>query len=278
MAVFNYYLAAVAIIVLALLLMFVRFEGRRPKARELAVIAVLTALAVVGRAIFFMLPQFKPVAAIAIIAGVALGAESGFMVGALSAFLGNFIFGHGPWTPFQMLAFGSVGYFAGLLFHGVAWQGEGGHDCAVKDKDKKILEHVDGAKMSKCDEKRCCEDKKILEFIQAPTSDTRRIVAQATEALSHNRRISSLRLTLLCLYGGLSVVVLYGLIVDILYLLFFTESVSVQSLLAVLATGLPFNVLQGVVTIFFLAVLARPMLEKLERAKQKFGLMQKVEH
>jgi hypothetical protein len=66
---------------------------------------------------------------------------------------------------------------------------------------------------------------------------------------------------------------MYGLIVDVLYMLMFSESISIQALVAVLASGLPFNLIHGVSTVFFLAVLAHPMIEKLERVKLKFGLI-----
>src|SRR5690606_36232146 len=89
---------------------------RAPQARELIVIAVLAAIAVAGRSAFFMLPQFKPVVAIVIIAGVCLGAEAGFFVGVLTGFVSNFFFGQGPWTPWQMFCFGIIGFIAGLLF------------------------------------------------------------------------------------------------------------------------------------------------------------------
>ena len=91
------------------------FEKRKISAREIVVISVLCAISVAGRAAFFMLPQFKPVLALIIISAVTLGAESGFLVGALSAFVSNFFFGQGPWTPWQMFAYGIVGFIAGLL-------------------------------------------------------------------------------------------------------------------------------------------------------------------
>jgi len=92
------------------------FEKRKPKARELVVISVMCAIAVAGRCAFFMLPQFKPVMAIVIISAVCLGAETGFLIGAVSAFVSNFFFGQGPWTPWQMFAFGVSGLFCGILF------------------------------------------------------------------------------------------------------------------------------------------------------------------
>lgn len=91
------------------------FEKREPQARELIVIAVLSAIAVLGRAMFFMVPTFKPMIAIVIITGVTFGAESGFLVGASSAFVSNFFFGQGPWTPWQMFSLGLIGFVAGVL-------------------------------------------------------------------------------------------------------------------------------------------------------------------
>jgi energy-coupling factor transport system substrate-specific component len=112
----SYYLISLIIIILAMLPFILVFEGRRPQAREVVMIAVMVAIGVAGRAAFFMVPQFKPVVAIVIIAGISFGAESGFIVGALTGFVSNFLFGQGPWTPWQMFAFGSIGFLAGLLF------------------------------------------------------------------------------------------------------------------------------------------------------------------
>ena len=79
-------------------------------------IAVLCAIGIAGRGLFFMLPQFKPVLALTIIAGVAFGGEVGFLVGAMTMLTSNMIFGQGPWTPWQMFAMGIIGFLAGVLF------------------------------------------------------------------------------------------------------------------------------------------------------------------
>ena len=105
------------IICLSMLPFAMVFEDRQPQARELLLIAVISAIAVVGRMAFFMLPQFKPVTAIVIIAGVGLGAEAGFLTGAISGFVSNFFFGQGPWTPWQMFAYGIIGFIGGVLFN-----------------------------------------------------------------------------------------------------------------------------------------------------------------
>ncbi len=100
---------------LALLPFFISFEKGKAGPRDLMPIIVLSALAIAGRLIFAALPNFKPVTAILIIAGIAFGAESGFMVGALSALVSNIFMSQGPWTAWQMLAWGLIGFLAGVL-------------------------------------------------------------------------------------------------------------------------------------------------------------------
>ena len=112
----NYYYAtSIVIAVCTMVPFFASFEGRSPQARDLVVLAVLIALAVVSRVAFFWFPNFKPIAAIIILAGIAFGPQAGFMTGALSLLVSNFIFGQGPWTPWQMVAFGLAGLVFGLL-------------------------------------------------------------------------------------------------------------------------------------------------------------------
>ena len=108
-------LAALLVALAALAVALAGFEASRPPLRQLMPTAVLAALAAAGRVLFAPLPDVKPVSAVAIVAGAALGRRSGFVVGALAALLSNFFFGQGPWTPWQMYAWGLVGYVGGLL-------------------------------------------------------------------------------------------------------------------------------------------------------------------
>jgi len=112
----KYYFIAMLILLETMLPFALVFESRKPQARELVVIAALCAFGVAGRAAFFMLPEFKPVAALVIISGVAFGGEAGFLLGAMTMFVSNIMFGQGPWTPWQMFAMGIVGFLAGILF------------------------------------------------------------------------------------------------------------------------------------------------------------------
>lgn len=104
-----------AVALLATGLLFASFEASRPALRQLMPTAVLAATAAAGRVLFAPIPDVKPVSAIAIVAGAVLGRRSGFVVGAVAALVSNFFFGQGPWTPWQMYAWGLVGYVGGLV-------------------------------------------------------------------------------------------------------------------------------------------------------------------
>ena len=112
----NYYLICVAVLLISMLPFFFFFENSRPNAREIALIASLIGIAVVSRAVFYLIPQVKPIGAVVVVSGVCLGAKRGYLVGAFSAFISNFIFGQGIWTPFQMVALGLVGFISGMVF------------------------------------------------------------------------------------------------------------------------------------------------------------------
>lgn len=106
---------SVCVAVLSCVPVFYAFERKDTTSTELTVIAVLVAISVAGRFIFAWVPGFKPITAITVISAIWLGKEAGFMVGSLSAVVSNFYFGQGPWTPFQMFAWGFIGFIAGII-------------------------------------------------------------------------------------------------------------------------------------------------------------------
>lgn len=106
---------SLCVAVISVIPLFYAFERRESSGKELTVLAVLIAISAAGRFIFAWLPGFKPVTAITVVVAVWLGKEAGFVVGALSAVVSNMYFGQGPWTPFQMFAWGLLGLLAGLL-------------------------------------------------------------------------------------------------------------------------------------------------------------------
>ena len=112
-----YYLTSTLIIIELMLPFFFRFESRKPQARELVILTVMAALAAVSRVVFSFSPFLKTITGIIMITGIAFGPEAGFLTGAVSAFASNFFFSQGPWTPWQMFAYGFGGFFAGLVFH-----------------------------------------------------------------------------------------------------------------------------------------------------------------
>lgn len=205
----RYYICSVLIIVYAVAAFIVGFERCRPGAREIVVIAVMCAIAVAARSAFIMLPQFKPMVGIIIICGMSFGPGAGFVTGAVSAFVSNFIFGQGPWTPWQMFAFGIAGLLAGLL------------------AEKNI---IDGGK---------------------------RVVTAVV--------------------GGLTVLLIVGPLLDTCTLFTISSEISKSSVGAVYLAGLPFNAVHAAATVITLLVLAKPMTEKLERIKIKYGIMETKE-
>ena len=106
-----YAFVSVAVAMLSVVLFLCGFDRKKTGTRRLILISVMIALSVVGR--FF--PLFKPVTAFAVIAGMYFGAEAGFLTGSFSALISNFYFGQGPWTPFQMFAWGLLGFLAGVM-------------------------------------------------------------------------------------------------------------------------------------------------------------------
>lgn len=201
----KYYFISSLILIEALLPFLLIFEDRSPQARELVLIAVLVALCVASRAALFMVPHFKPMLAMVIICGLCLGAESGFLIGVLAAFCSNIFFGQGPWTPWQMLAYGLIGFLSGVLYQ---------------------------------------------------------------KGLLSKNKIA------LCVFGGLTAVLLYGGIMNPASVLIYQSAPSWEMFVSAYALGLPLDLIHAAATVLFLWLLAVPMSEKLERLKIKYGLLE----
>ena len=111
----QYAWISLCVAILACVPFFIRFESRDNDVRRLVLIAVMVALSVVGRFVFAPVPGFKPITAMVAVTAMYFGSEAGFMTGALTAVISNFYFGQGPWTPFQMFAWGIIGFIIGLI-------------------------------------------------------------------------------------------------------------------------------------------------------------------
>ena len=111
----SHYITSTLMILELMVPFFMAFEGRKPQARELVVIAVMCAIAIVARTAI-PIPHFKAIFAVIMLSGIAFGPEAGFMVGAISAFASNFFYGQGAYTPWQMMGYGAGGMLAGFCF------------------------------------------------------------------------------------------------------------------------------------------------------------------
>ena len=112
-----YLIASVVLIVLAIVVFVRSFERKKPGTKDVVLLSVMISLAVVGRLVFFMVPQFKPCAAIVIITGIMLGKQAGFLSGVMTAFISDMFFGMGPWTLWQMIGFGLIGLISAIIFN-----------------------------------------------------------------------------------------------------------------------------------------------------------------
>ncbi len=200
----KYYFISMFLIIYTMVPFFMVFENRDPQARELIVISVLAATAVIGRTIFFMVPAFKPMIAIVVISGIAFGPEAGFLVGAMSAFVSNFIFGQGPWTPWQMFALGLIGFIAAILIK---------------------------------------------------------------KGIVKKNRLS------LSIFGFVITFLIYGGIMNAASVLMYTDKATPSMFIASYISGIPYDFVHATSSAFFLYFLSRPMIEKLDRIRIKYGML-----
>lgn len=108
---------SILILVMVMAPFFMIFERRRPRAREVVLIAMMSALTVASHTFFHIAFPVQIGTAMVIISGISLGPEAGFLIGAMSRFVCNFYMGQGAWTPWQMFCWGLLGFLAGLAFN-----------------------------------------------------------------------------------------------------------------------------------------------------------------
>lgn len=114
----QWVMAAVALGVALALALGAFIESGPDSAKEVALIATLTGIAVAGRLLIHPFPGVQPMTVIVIASGAAFGLRIGVSVGALGALVSNFFLIQGPWTPWQMTLWalcGAVGALAAPL-------------------------------------------------------------------------------------------------------------------------------------------------------------------
>ncbi|MEG0255427.1 ECF transporter S component [Vagococcus sp.] len=112
----KYNIISILIAIIACIPGFYKYEKQDSNMLLIVIIAVLSAISIIGRVAFGLVPFFKPVSAVVILSGLYLGKEEGFLIGALSAIGSNIFFGQGPWTPFQMFTWGMIGFISGIPY------------------------------------------------------------------------------------------------------------------------------------------------------------------
>lgn len=113
----QYTLISWMILALTILPFFMVFEKRKPRAREIVLIAMMCAFTICAQLLCRVTVGITAGSAIIILCGIALGPEAGFLIGALARLVLNFYEGQGPWTPWQMFCWGLLGFLAGLVFN-----------------------------------------------------------------------------------------------------------------------------------------------------------------
>lgn len=111
----------VALIILLFVIVYFlwRFEQKKLRAREITVLATMTAICVACNEICAHTIPLHAGTAIVVLTGIALGPQAGFFVGATARFICNLFSGQGAWTPWQMIAWGLIGALAGIAFNQV---------------------------------------------------------------------------------------------------------------------------------------------------------------
>ena len=198
----SYYITGTLIIIELMIPFFMAFEGRKPQARELVVIAVMCAIAIAGR-VAIPIPNFKATFALIMLAGIAFGPEAGFMVGAITAFASNFFYGQGAYTPWQMFSYGAGGMLAGF--------------CFAKGR-----------------------------LPQKPL--------------------------VMAVFGFLATILWVGPLLDCSHIFLMVSVINWDSMIAAFVSGFPVNLSQAICTVLVMLLFARPLLDKLDRIKVKYGM------
>lgn len=105
-------------VIFILVISYLYFEKSDKGPKEIALIATMSAFAAVARVPFAGLPNIQPTTFLIALSGLVFGSYEGFLIGATAAFISNIFLGQGPWTPWQMFAWGLVGVISGFLGKG----------------------------------------------------------------------------------------------------------------------------------------------------------------
>lgn len=267
----RYMLLSMFILVYTIAPFFVVFEKRKPKAREIVMIAMMSALTAVANLACYMMTPFQAGTAMVIISGISLGPEAGFLVGALARFISNFFQGQGVWTPWQMCCWGILGFLSGLIFNKV-------------DLDKvnsRSFQIVKGPLVSIVISigvgygiywNRGSEGIFLGWWLYVFGA-----IGLLIGLLIQRKRLPVDDITL-CLYGFMTTFIIYGGIMNIAAMVMASSipasgvTISWESLMLLYISGVPYDAVHGLGTAFFLFVAGDRVIRKIERVKIKYGM------
>lgn len=262
----------------------INFERRRPRAREIVLLASMTALTVGANEICAHTVPLHAGTTLVVLSGIGLGPEAGFLIGALGRFLCNFFDGQGPWTPWQMFAWGLIGYLAGLFFNRTERRNP---KMTLADRlalqKNQTFRAVAGPVM-------CILSflaVGYLVFLFAGSADESffgwRIYAwglagMAAGGLIQRRRLPADTLTV-TLYTFFSTLLLYGGIMNFSAMLMSTspadgtQAVSFEALRTLYLTGLPYDAAHAGGAALCAFVFGDAILQRIQRIQIKFGIL-----
>lgn len=295
-------LFSLGVVVCCMAPFFMVFEKRKPKAREIVLIAMMSAITVAAHMFFHVTVPIQIGTALVIIAGISMGPEAGFLVGALSRFVCNFYMGQGPWTPWQMFCWGLLGFLAGLAFNKVDLVNK---TDEAKSRDFKVIL---GPVL-------CIVAAEILAFVSyfiVPEADGLQIESFAdfiekilsvgsfkelinllgvmfgwrvyafgaigliAGVLLQRKRMPVDNITI-TLFTFFTILILYGGIINIGSI--FTSAgiagngeISWNTFRTIYITGLPYDIVHAALAAFCMFVMGNPMIRKIERIKIKYGI------
>lgn len=274
-----YMLISTVLLILALFPFIYVYEKRKPKAREIVTVAVMCALTVVSNLICAYTIPFHAGTAMVIIAGIALGSRTGFLVGAMSRFACNFFMGQGAWTPWEMFAWGILGALAGIMFNKVSLIGH------LEDKKNAYkTETIDGIR-AVISPVICIIVMEVVGYIIFLLTAGKNesfwgyrtyfwgAVGITAAAFFQKRKLPT-NIVTMPLFTFISVFVIYGGIMNIATF-FMTNSAysgGLEGLKLLYITGIGYDALHALGAAICVFLIGDGLVRKLERLKVKYGM------
>lgn len=281
---YSMMLISMAILLVAILIYVHIFEKRKPRAREMVVIAMMSAITVVANIICAYTIPLHAGTAIVIITGIALGPEAGVLTGALARLVCNFFMGQGIWTPWEMVAWAMLGGLAGVFFYKPVYTGY------LEDKKKIRRESTKYGVMQLAAPAAIiilCELAGYVEYIiAAPKGEAYmgwRVyifgIAGIILAAVVTRKKVVVNSVTTTVYTFISVFILYGGLMNLAAMFMSSSyqdggiSISLESLKLLYITGIPYDAMHALGAAVCVFLFGNTLIQKMTRIRIKYGLV-----